>query len=211
MRLGIFGGMFDPVHYGHLRPALEVFEQARLDELRFIPCARPPHRESPRVEARDRADLLEAAIAGRPEFRLDTRELDRAGLSYTVDTLASLQEELPGATLVLLIGEDAFRGFASWHRWERILEQAHLAIMRRPGTPSDFDPLLENLLRERETAPGDLADGQAGQIAWVEVTPLGISSTAIRRLIVAGCDPGYLLPEAVAEKIREKALYESLG
>lgn len=207
MKIGIFGGMFDPVHFGHLRPALEVKEIAGLAEVRFLPCARPPHRDAPSAPADQRVALLERAVADTPGFRVDTRELDRPGLSYTVDTLEDFRKELPDATLVLLVGEDAFAGFDRWHRWREILELAHLVIMRRPGSPRDRDEALDHEIQSRACLPDQLPEGEAGRIAFADVTPLAISSTAVRHVVAAGGDTRFLVPDAVAAFLRENPIY----
>lgn len=206
--VGIFGGTFNPVHFGHLRIALELLEGAGLREVRFVPAARPPHRPAPRTPAEVRAAMLDAAVAGERRFVVDRRELDRAGPSYTVDTLESVAAEVPDAALCLLLGMDAFVGLPSWHRWADVLELAHLVVAHRPGAVPPVDGELGRLLRARQTADAaDLARSRAGRIHIEAVTQLDISSSGLRAAIRAGRDPRYLIPDAVRRIIFETECY----
>jgi len=211
--IGIYGGTFDPVHYGHLRSALEVKEALELEELRFLPCGQPPHRRMPEAPAHQRLKMLELALLhAAPGFRIDTRELDREGPSYMVDTLVSLREEVAGEPLCLILGMDAFAGLPAWHRWRELFDQAHIVVMRRPDAPElDIDDAWAGLITGRRvTEKGRLRLKPAGLVYFVEVTQLAIAATQIRRLIQAGKDPRYLLPDAVLDLIREQQLYRSL-
>ena len=207
MRLGVFGGMFDPVHHGHLRPALEVCEQAALDHVRLLPCAIPPHRDIPSATPEQRREMLELAVAEYAVFSVDSQELERSGTSYTIDTLESLQQELPDAMLVLMLGEDAFAGLHRWHRWQEIFALAQIVIMRRPGGTEEFDAAIDQELAARRCPVGDLPTQGVGAIAMAQVTPLQISSTQIRHVVNRGEDPGFLVPEPVARYLREQRIY----
>jgi len=131
--VGVYGGSFDPVHFGHLRSALEVKQQLGLNQLRFIPAGNPPHKSGPVVNAADRVEMLELSIADCPGLVVDQREIERHKPSYTFDTLEELQNELPQAQLTLIIGTDQFSVFDTWHRWRELLGLANLAVMERPG------------------------------------------------------------------------------
>ena len=131
--VGVLGGTFDPIHHGHLRPALEVLEALGLAELRFVPCRIPAHRATPSVSAEQRLDLVRLATAEQAGFVADDRELRRPGPSYMIDTLASLRTEFGDTPLVLIVGSDAFRELHTWRRWRELTDLAHIAIMRRPG------------------------------------------------------------------------------
>lgn len=207
--IGILGGTFDPVHHGHLRCAVEVQQGCELRELRFMPCGQPPHRRPPLAGADQRLAMLEAATADQPGFTVDARELRRGGPSYTVDTLLSLREELPQAPLCLLLGMDAFLGLPSWHRWERIVELAHVIVMRRPGAdPATAPaPLRELLAARRVETARELRRRPAGGILLRTVTQLDISASRIRELIAHGRSVRYLLPDRVLEHIRRERLY----
>lgn len=202
--IGILGGTFDPIHYGHLRPALEVMQEVSLDEIRFIPNRVPPHRGQPLLEEQQRAELVQQAIAGTPGFVFDDRELHREGPSYMVDTLASLKRDYPGDHLCLVMGVDAFNGFQHWHRWEAILEVCHLIVITRPGSEmgeiASQAPIASRLCYQ----PSGLRQTPAGQILLQSVTQLDISASLIRTCLESGQSIQFLLPEALREKL-EKA------
>jgi nicotinate-nucleotide adenylyltransferase len=206
--IGIFGGTFDPVHFGHLRPVLEVLEELQLAEIRLIPCHIPPHRASPKVSADHRLDLLQAAIAGVPGLVADERELRRSGPSYTVDTLASLRGEFPHASLCLILGMDSFLGLPRWHRWQELARLAHLVVLDRPGNVRPVEGELAEWLAERRVdSPARLGTTSAGAVYFHPVTQLDISATKIRRLIADGRPPRFLMPEAVWQRIAAQGLY----
>lgn len=203
--IGVYGGTFNPVHYGHLRTALEVCEYFALDSLRLIPCRLPPHRQYPEVSAELRLRMLEIAVAELRDFVVDRRELDRDGPSYMVDTLHSLRTEFPDQPLVLFIGADAFAGLESWHRWRALFDHAHLVVMTRPGY--DMPALAEFFQRRLTRDPAELRNRNAGLLYFQPVTALAISATDIRGLIAAGRNPKFLLPDSVIAFIRQHRLY----
>lgn len=211
MRLvGVFGGTFDPIHDGHLRPALELRDSLGLDEVRFIPCRIPPHRQAPVASAQHRAQMVRKAIEGIEGFVLDQRELRRGGPSYTVETLKELKTEFGSETrLVLLLGMDAFLGLPEWHEWQTIFEMAHVAVAHRPGWRADArGPIGALLAHRRVTSPQLLRQKSEGCICLITVTQLEISATALRELIVRGRDIRFLVPEVVREFISEKGCYQ---
>ncbi|MEK7666415.1 MAG: nicotinate-nucleotide adenylyltransferase [Pseudomonadota bacterium] len=203
--IGIFGGTFDPIHYGHLRPAQEAMQQLALAELRFIPAAHPPHRPPPLASAAQRLTMVELAIRGLPGLRVDDRELQRGGLSYTVSTLESLRAELGKTPLCLLIGADQFRSFETWHRWQEIPALAHLVVLNRPGATAG---VLPNWARARMCADLHLLqEAPAGRLAFLSVSPQDISATRIRAALARGESVQGLLPEAVLDYIRSNQVY----
>lgn len=209
--IGILGGTFDPIHYGHLRPALEMLETLQLAEVRFIPCRIPAHRATPLITAEQRLTLVQRSIADQPGFVADDRELRRDGPSYMVDTLASLRDDLgDDIPLCLILGADAFRGLPSWHRWQQLSELAHIVVMQRPGSLSSLPPVLEEFIAQRliEDVVA-LRQKPAGSILFQLVTQLHISATQIRALLAHGQSPRYLLPEAALAYIHDRALYRS--
>ena len=206
--IGIFGGTFDPVHFGHLRPALEVQQALGLNQVRFIPAGQPPHRETPYASTPQRLSMLRAAIEDQPGFVVDERELRREGPSYMVDTLASLREEVGQIPLCLILGYDAFLGLPGWHQWNSLIELAHLVITHRPGWNHDeLEDALQSLVKQCETGVERLLEQAAGGLLFVPVTQLDISATIIREQIRAGQDIRYLLPDTVYRIIREQKLY----
>jgi nicotinate-nucleotide adenylyltransferase len=206
--IGIFGGTFDPVHYGHLRSAFEMLQALSFSEVRFIPCGDPPHRGVTFASAQERFDLVQLAIEGQSGFVADDRELRRDGPSYTVDTLASLREEFPSRSLGLILGMDAFLGLPGWHRWEEILDIAHIVIAHRPGWKAPDMGVLGDLIAERGThRVDDLHSAAQGCIHIHAVTQLEIASTEIRDLIAAGRDPRFLVPDQVRDAILDRKIY----
>jgi len=207
-RIGLFGGTFDPVHFGHLRPALELAESYALERLCLLPAHRPAHRGPTGASSAERIAMLERAVADVPQLAVDTREARRDGPSYTVETLAELRAERPRATLLFFLGRDAFAGFESWHRPDDILELANLVIVERPGEPlpASAERLIE---RQRARCGTRVRDGAGGVIERADVTQLAISATAIRRHVAAGGDPRFLLPESVRAYIGERGLYRA--
>ncbi|MCY1339232.1 putative nicotinate-nucleotide adenylyltransferase [compost metagenome] len=209
-RIGLFGGTFDPVHIGHLRSALEVAEQLGLDELRLLPSARPPHRETPQVSAAQRLAMVELAVIGVDPLRVDDRELKRDKPSYTIDTLESVRAELGGNhPLFLLMGWDAFCGLPTWHRWEELLEHCHIVVLQRPDADSEAPEALRDLVAARSVADPGALGGAGGQIAFVWQTPLAVSATQIRDLLAQGRSVRYLVPDAVFNYIEAHGLYRA--
>ena len=206
--IGILGGTFDPVHFGHLRSALEVCQQLSLNHVRLIPCAVPPHRQATMASAEVRRLMLELAVKSVEQLIVDDRELQRDGPSFTVDTLLSLREELPHTPLFLILGTDAFRGLASWSRWQQILPLAHIVVVQRPEETLDLPGELQNCYVHNLA---QAADRQllAGKIWPLTVTPLAISATQIREDLVAGHPVNFLLPESVIAVIEQLGLYRS--
>lgn len=206
--IGLLGGTFDPVHFGHLRPAQEVCDVLSLQQLRFMPAANPPHRAPPVASIAHRIAMLRLAIVVDERFELDDREQYIDGPSYTVRTLESLREDLGQCPLALVIGADQFRAFESWYRWQDILELAHLVVMNRPGNEMlDLPPWAG----ERLSGESEQLDRLAGgRIRQVTVTPVNISATAIRQALASGLPASDMLPGAVLEYIETNKLYREL-
>ena len=207
-KIGIFGGSFDPVHYGHLRPAREITDALGLDLLLFIPSGLPPHRDAPVAKPEQRLAMLKAALADEPRFRLDERELKRQGPSYTVETLTALRAEHPNDALVLLVGADAFLGFPQWRRWHELFGLAHVAVAHRPGWELSPGGELGKELEQRRTDDARAALGRpAGSVLLQAVTPQDISSTKVREAAAAGRELTALVPPGVARLISDSHCY----
>lgn len=212
--IGVFGGAFDPVHYGHLALAKEAADRLDFAEVRFVPANVPPHRGRPHASAEQRVQMLKLAISGNPCFVLDQREILREGASYTVDTLNAIRAELGGKKpLCLLMGADAFAGLASWYCWNKLFELAHIVVAQRPG----FDlrhfqsPLKEEFAMRRTKSPRAARDKPCGAIIVLEVTPVDISASMIRERLAGGKDVRDLLPSLVLDYIQAKGLYHGGG
>jgi nicotinate-nucleotide adenylyltransferase len=198
--VGIFGGTFSPIHHGHLRLAIELRERLGLDRVHVIPAGEPPHRERPGVSARRRMQWVQLACAGEPGLVVDDREVRREGRSYTYDTLASIRDEMPDASLVLLLGDDAANQFHTWHRWEEIPALAHLVFVERPYETAALSPELMRLMRgKRVSTASALKSAPAGLFMTAALPPLAISSTRVRGLLKAGRSVRGLVPQAVID------------
>jgi len=212
--LACYGGSFDPVHCGHLAVARAVRDG--LDaEVALMPAADPPHKGATHVGAGLRARMLELAIAGESGMRVDRRELDRAGPSYTVDTLRLVRaEQGPHRPIAWVVGGDSLLQLDRWHRWQEIFAHGHVLAVARPGSPLDADaiagraPAVHRQVDFRRRAASALAHSPAGGFAVLDMARLQPqSSTAIRALVTAGGDWDAMLPAAVAGFIRDHRLY----
>ena len=211
-RLAVFGGSFNPIHFGHLLLADEVLELLGLDRVLFVPAASPPHKPAAALApAPDRFAMVKRATADNPRFEVSDLELTRRGPSYTVDTLEALAT--PGDDLFLILGSETFLDLLSWRAPTRIAALAHLVVVPRAG--SAFDPdsaAAQKVLREigaEGFARPDPAGG-AGRRVWLApVTSLPISSSELRRRVREGRSVDYRLPQPVIEYIRRRRLYEA--
>jgi nicotinate-nucleotide adenylyltransferase len=199
MRLGVFGGTFDPIHLAHLVLAEQCREQGRLDEVRFVLAARPPHKPEPLTPFAQRAEMLALAISGQPAFRVEELERDRPGLSYTVDTLEELHRRQPDAELVLIVGSDSLHDLPMWYQPVRILELAELLVAARPDNPVLSAEKLGAMLKLNENASLRM------QIA--EVPLIALASRDLRRRMREGRSVRYLVPRAVEAYIEDRGLY----
>jgi nicotinate-nucleotide adenylyltransferase len=209
--VGLLGGTFNPIHFGHLRMAQELADSLKLSEVRFIPSANPPHKTAPAVSAEHRAAMVQLAIADNPLFTLDARELKRTGASYTIDTLVSLRDELgTDVALCLIMGSDAFINLNTWHRWRELLNYCHIILVQRPSAEKQTtlaDELAVFLQDNYTENIDDLSEKSAGYIHMQAITPLDISATKIRDGLKAGRSPRYLTPYNVIEYIATHKLY----
>lgn len=211
--IGLFGGTFDPVHFGHLRLATELGEAFRLDPVIFLPAGLPYHRgRCAHASNEERLTMLKLATQRDARFDVDDRELRRAGPTYTYDTLAEIRAERgPDVPLVFLTGSDAFAQIDTWHRWTELFDLAHFVVAvrandeawssRGPGAfPKEAWPRITLNPRELLSAP-------SGKVITYVMTPIAISSTAIRTLAGEGASIRYLTPDPVVEFVRSRHLY----
>ena len=206
--IGLLGGTFDPIHFGHLRTALELYQAHELTEVRLIPCYQPVHRKLPAASPEHRLAMVRAAIVDEPALKVDDCEILRKSPSYTIDTLEALHQQMPQTPLCLIMGIDALLGFPSWHRWEDILKLSHLIIAHRPQYQLPQTGIVADLLKQRlKPHSSALHECMAGNIVLHPVTSLEISATDIRKQIASGRNPRYLLPEAVYHYIKQHGVY----
>lgn len=205
--IAIIGGTFDPIHFGHLRPALDIAEQLSLKEVRFIPSATPPHRWQPVASAEQRLDMVKLAIKDTPIFTVDDKEYHRQGASYTIDTLKSIRNEIGiDESLCMIIGFDAYQSFTQWRDWQEILKLTHVVVSSRPGYDQDT---LEGWAKPYHTdSPKELDNKSSGLLYFANVTQLDISATYIRQQISKGKSVQFLTSNAVNEYIKRNKLYE---
>lgn len=198
--IGIFGGTFDPVHYGHIKPALSIKQALALTQIRFIPNRIPPHREIPWLDVEQRLSLLKTALHGYPDVVIDERELEREGQSYMVDTLKTLRADFPGESLCLIIGMDAFMGINTWYQWRSLFDLCQLVVTTRPGfdketiseqmAAADYQFLSEKMTQDIN----EITAESTGKILLKSVPQLDISSTQIRAKLSAGEDVSQWMP-----------------
>jgi len=212
--IGLLGGTFDPVHYGHLRAADEVRAALGLAEVRLVPAGDPPHRAAPSASAEQRLAMLDLAVPEFPGLVVDPREIAREGKSYTVLTLEELRAESPARPLVLIVGVDAFAGFPTWHRWREVFTLGHVVVVTRPD--ASIDDAIVGVLGDEwaarvATDASKLESTPAGTIFVQSIRPQPISSTAIRRALAHGhagvAEVRGLLPPAVLAYIDRNQIY----
>lgn len=201
MRLGIYGGSFNPVHYGHLLLAESCREQAALDEVWFMPAATQPHKQgAPMAPAKLRIEMLEVAMAGHPSFHVSSAEIDRGGISYTIDTLQAIRAERPTDDLFLLMGADVLHDLPKWREPRGILEIAlPIAVVRHGSPPPDHEVLRPLMTPERWEASAKLQ---------VDMPVVEFSSKDVRERVGQGKSIRYRTPRAVEKLIETNGLYK---
>jgi nicotinate-nucleotide adenylyltransferase len=206
-RIGLMGGTFDPIHFGHLRSAWEVSQQLGLNEMHFIPSAIPVHRPQPVASAEQRLAMVKVAVEPISGWQVNDCELRRERPSYTVDTLLELRANLGDEhEFWFLMGSDAFEGLLSWHRWQELLSLTNIAVMVRAGYHPRCCAQLAQLFN-RPTMVGQTS----GQVQLVEVSALAISATQIRAELASNQLPRFLVSDSVLEYIQEHKIYGYKG
>jgi len=206
--LGILGGTFDPIHFGHLRMAVELHTALRLSKVHVLPCYQPVHRDAPFASSEHRWAMVQRAIASEPALYADDREIKRKQPSYTIDTLQAFREEMPNTPLCLLLGSDAFLGFLNWHRPLDILKLVHLIVAERPSFQLPTSgPLADLLKQHRQKDTAFIHEQKAGGIIFQGITALDISASSIRSQIALQNNVRYLLPDSVYDYIQCHDIY----
>ena len=222
--IGIFGGSFDPPHFGHIKSTLALLEHFAFEQIRFVPCQLSPLKERVFANAQHRWQMLNLVCSSQPKLIADDRELKREGSSYTIDSLIELREEFgENQSIVLILGMDAYLNFCQWRRYEEILSYCHLLLMQRPGYSLS---MLENKAEpenkrnieaecEKEyfslnntEDTNQLATVPCGKIYMSDLEKIDISSTLIRETIAQGQQPKYMLPGNVWNYVRRNKLYQ---
>ncbi len=209
--IGILGGTFNPIHNGHLHLAERLQQALGLETIRFIPAAIPALKDAPNVSADKRAEMVKLAIASYPTFQIDTRELERAGPSYTIDSLISLRKELgEKVSICWLIGSDAFAKHNTWHRWNELFDHCHFVVVKRPHSEDlTWNDEIESLVERHQTNDVNaLKNSASGKVLIQEIAALDISSTQIREHIASKTNVSDLIPSSVIHYIQQHQLYQ---
>ena len=207
--IGYLGGTFDPIHIGHLQPALEIAETLALETLFLMPNHIAPHKSQTHCDAAQRTEMVALAIADHPKMQLDTRELKRNKPSYTIDTLKELKEDYPDTPICFIMGMDSLLNFDKWHKWQEVLNYCHLIVSQRPQWKGHFNNTVQTLVDNHKTINrDDLHQLQQGKIYFQETNQFDISSTEIRRLLKQGRSIKHLVPTAVSAYIQAHHLYQ---
>lgn len=207
--IGIFGGTFDPIHYGHVRSALFVLQQCQLDSVRLMPCHLPAHRATPGVNARQRADMVQLAIANHPGLQLETLELDKASPSYTVDSLTLLRQREQDTRWYFIIGMDSLCYLKSWKNWQQILQLAHLLVCQRPGYSQHEGDAPALMAQFGQPDLASLRQTEAGGIIILPNRLIDISASAVRQQLQQGSVAANTLDPAVLNYIKSHRLYQA--
>ena len=208
--IGILGGTFDPIHNGHIRLALETQEQLEFDQVRLIPVNIPPHREKPIASTSHRRNMVELAIKDEPRLYLDCRELKNDEISYSINTLKSLREEFVDDSLCLILGRDAFNKLDSWKDWQELLHYAHIIVANRPNeSKKNISTVLKNWLEKNITKDRtQLKKNVSGDIYFMTIPELDISSSVIREYYSKEKAADNLLPKTIQTYIKDNHLYQ---
>mgnify|MGYP003524752878 FL=1 len=206
--IGILGGSFDPIHYGHLHIAQALYQQLHLSAVRFIPCKNPVINKRVYANPQQRLVMLQRALQDYPYFSIDEQELRRTTPSYTIDTLISLRLEFGCTPLGLILGYDNLASLNHWQQWRSLIQYAHLLLVPRPDQAETYPADVGALIEEYQiNAPLLLSKQPSGLLFITHVKPLAISATSIRKKIAAGQYPVGLLPPSVLDYILEQKLY----
>lgn len=207
--VAIMGGTFDPIHNGHLRTAVEVLDRYQYSELRLIPCFQPVHKNRPGVTPQQRLDMVRLAISSHENLSVDSREIEREGPSYSIETLRDIRADIgPDEPLIMVLGMDSFLSLSTWHNWQALIEYAHILVVSRPGWEPDLISELSAFCENyRASSSHELQCAPSGLIWFETLTPLGISSSMIRSLANKHESIAYLLPEPVQKYIEQHQLY----
>lgn len=198
-RIGIMGGTFNPIHIGHLMLAEHAYEEFSLDEVIFLPSARPPHKEEPILSDTDRKEMIQLAIGDNPHFSFSALEYEREGTTYTVDTMRELAKRYPKDTFYFIIGADSFFALESWHNPKYLLQQTRFVVATRDGCKREELEIHKNKLEEQYQA----------KILFLNSPNIGISSSVIRKRVLEGKSITYYVPGTVEEYINSHNLYSS--
>lgn len=206
--IGFLGGTFDPIHFGHLRPALEIQQALNLQSLYLLPNYIAPHKEKTLATTEQRVEMVKLAIQDTPEIQINTQELLRSSPSYTIDTLKLLRQQHPDTPICFIMGMDSLINFDSWYQYQDILNYCHLVVSHRPGWDPTFNEVVTDLLTQHQIQdPGLIHRSLAGCIYFQSTSQLAISSSQIRQLLATKQSINFLTPQSVCTYIKEQHCY----
>ena len=208
--IGIFGGSFDPIHFGHIKLVLALIERYKFDQIRMIPCYQSPFNKPLIASVQQRWEMLNLVTDSHDKLVADSRELERQGSSYTIDTITELKREIEAEVpLVLIIGIDAFISFCKWHRYDEILTLSHIMLLQRPGYRLPDKGCEKDLFDKYITEDiKNFENMLHGKIYLTDLEKFDISSTTIRKCVSQGDQPRYLLPGNIWDYIKKSNLYK---
>jgi nicotinate-nucleotide adenylyltransferase len=208
MRLGIFGGTFNPIHIGHLRVAEEVREALDLEKIVFVPSSIPPHKElDDNVEGAKRLEIVKMSIRDNPCFEVSSYEVDRPGNSYSIRTIEHFRG-LAGTTPFFILGQDTFNEISTWYQAQELFDLAHFAVMSRPeASRAPLEEVLGASAGRYRAPPVGQVNDMGNEIVFIDVTAYAVSSSRIRELCRNGKSIRYLVSEAAHEYIRKERIY----
>ncbi|MGS0677108.1 nicotinate-nucleotide adenylyltransferase [Shewanella sp. 0m-4] len=207
MRIGILGGTFDPIHFGHIRPALEAKNQLNLDEVWLMPNHIPPHKPGTHVSTADRLAMAQLICDELPQFQLCDIEAKRDTPSYSAMTLAKLSNMHPEHEFYFIMGMDSFLSFTHWHEWQQLLDLCHLVVCKRPGWQLATNDPIQAILKPRLSDNTQTTPQKFGKIFMLDVAEQDFSSTQIRQRLMQGLMPNAALPVSIQDYIRCNQLY----
>ena len=209
--IGIFGGSFDPIHFGHIKLVLALLEHFDFENIRLVPCQLSPHKKNTYASAKHRLAMLNIVTSTNEKLIADDRELRRPGVSYTIDTLRELREEL-GTTqaIVMIVGVDAFANICTWHKYAEILSLCHIMLLKRPEYELPAEGCEKELYESHCTDDiNKIRETSNGYIYLSNEEKYAISSSEIRHVIASGQQPRYMLPGNIWNYIRRNELYKT--
>lgn len=207
MRIGILGGTFDPIHFGHIRPALEVKQQLGLDKVWLMPNHIPPHKTTPSVNTQHRVEMTQLICEQYVEFELCDIEVKRESPSYLATTLQQITQSHPDDEFYFIMGMDSLVNLTKWYKWRALFNLCHLVVCQRQGWNLAPDNAIFNEYQSRQSSPQAIADRKSGLIIPIQVTPQAFSSTEIRQQLAQQIPPTDALPNIITEYIKDKKLY----
>ncbi len=211
--IGILGGTFDPIHNGHIRLALEAQQQLELDQVRFMPVNIPPHRTRPVASSSHRRSMIELSIQDESKLYIDLRELESEDISYSINTLKSLRQEFTDDALYLIVGKDALNKIDSWKDWQELLDYAHIVVANRPSistreSTNNISPELQSWIEKHQiTDHAQLKTCSSGNIVFINIPMLDISSSMVRKFYLENKTVDNLLPTIAQTYIKDNQLY----